>query len=120
MISRTDYKPLDMDDTADPFNGKTGQVKQINDFITGLTYIISKDFGNCTVDYLKNDESGDVIMHDGHVHMSNPFMDLMGSNKFTYNGMYADRAIEIDAYLRTAPMFEGGDNITSAFFLSSS
>ena len=55
--------------------------------LLGLSYTISKDFGNCTVDYLENDESGDVIMHDGHIHMSNPFMDLMGGNKFTYNGM---------------------------------
>jgi len=120
MISRTDYKPLDMSNTYDPFAGHTGVVKQINDFVTGLSYTISKDFGNCTIDYLEDDGTGDVNIHDGHVHMNNPFLDLTGGNKFTFNGMYADRAIDIDAYLRTAPIFEGGDNGTTAYFLSSS
>jgi len=122
MISRTDYKPIDLSNTFDPFAGNTGQVKQINDFLTGLSYTISKDYGNCTIDYLEHDSTGDVHVHDGHIHMYNPFMDLIGGNKFVYNGMYPDRGIEIDSYLRTAPLFdtEGGANMTNVFYLSSS
>jgi len=44
----------------------------------------------------------------------------MTGQKFAYNGQYPDRGIEIDAYLRTAPIFEGGSNLTNVFYLSSS
>ena len=34
-ITRTDYKPLNMGNGMDPFDGKSGFVSQINDFATG-------------------------------------------------------------------------------------
>ena len=55
----------------------------------GLSFTISKDFGNCTIDYLENDATGDVHINDGgHLQMSNPFLDITKEgNRFTYNGM---------------------------------
>ena len=35
QITRTDYKPLNIANGMDPFDGKTGFVTQINDFATG-------------------------------------------------------------------------------------
>jgi len=67
MVTRTDYKPVD-DKATDPFDGNTRNVQQIDDFLTGLSYTISQDFGNCSVDYLLNDQTGTVIIHDHHVH----------------------------------------------------
>ena len=48
----------------------------------GLSYTISKDFGNCSIDYLENDATGDVHISDGgHLHMSNPFLDITKEGK---------------------------------------
>ena len=71
---------------------------------------------------MEDDDTGDIHIHDGHIHMFNPFLILNGENKFAFNGMVPDRAIEIDAYLRTAPMFEdaGGENTTNVYYLSRS
>ena len=124
QITRTDYKPLNIANGMDPFDGKTGFVTQINDFATGklkiiqnnsinenllfiqgLSYTINMDLGNCTIDYLTNDESGmyicnlfkafnvliyfklgTVAIHDGHIHMQNPFF-TMNFDKFAFNGV---------------------------------
>ena len=84
MITRTDYKPIDAAAT-DPFDGNTRNVQQIDDFLTGISYSISQDYGNCSVDYLLNDQTGTVIIHDGHVHIRNPFF-LMNFAKFAFTG----------------------------------
>ena len=104
QLTRTDYKPLDANNQHDPFDGKTGFVTQVNDFNTGeehagkllsggitistsgLSYMINMDLGNCSVDYLTNDETGTVIIHDGHVIMRNPFF-FMNIGLFAFNGI---------------------------------
>ena len=72
---------------TDPFDGQNGLVKQINDFTSGLSYTISKDWGNCTIDYLEDDESGTVVIHEGHIHMRNPFISIQRGDKFAFNGV---------------------------------
>jgi len=118
-LTRTDYKPIDTSNT-DPFDGKKGFVSQISDVNTGLSYTINMDLGNCTIDYL-TDQSGSVIIHDGHIHMENPFFD-MNYDLFAFNGVRGDRSIDIDAYLRDHSPFHstGEHNITDVFYLSSS
>ena len=87
QITRTEYKPLDINNKGDPFNGKNGFVYQIDDFNTGLSYTISADYGNCSVDYLSGpDETGTVININGHIHMHNPFF-TMNIDKFAFNGV---------------------------------
>ena len=44
------------------------------------------DLGNCTIDYLTNDESGSVVIHDGHIHIENPFFE-MNYDLFAFNGV---------------------------------
>ena len=39
QITRTDYKPLNIGNSGDPFDGKNGFVSQIDDFATGLIHI---------------------------------------------------------------------------------
>jgi len=121
MITRTDYKPIDFTAT-DPFDGNTGNVQQIDDFLTGLSYTISHDFGNCSVDYLTNDQSGTVVDEHGRPHIKNPFF-MMNFNKFAFNGEYHERGIEIDSFMRNSrPLgsHDDFDNQTTVFFLSSS
>ena len=87
QITRTEYKPLDINNKGDPFDGKNGFVYQIDDFNTGLSYTISADYGNCSVDYLSGpDETGTVININGHIHMHNPFF-TMNIDKFAFNGV---------------------------------
>ena len=52
----------------------------------GLSYTINMDLGNCTIDYLTNDESGSVVIHDGHIHIDNPFFE-MNYDLFAFNGV---------------------------------
>ena len=76
-----------MNSKGDPFNGKNGFVYQIDDFNTGLSYTISADYGNCSVDYLSGlDQTGTVININGHIHMHNPFF-TMNIDKFAFNGV---------------------------------
>ena len=84
MISRTDYKPVDVS-AVDPFDGNVGNVQQIDDFLTGLSYTINQDVGNCSVGYLVHDQSGTVVVENGHVHMNNPFF-VMNFGRFAFNG----------------------------------
>ena len=84
LISRTDYKPVDVSAT-DPFDGNVGNVQQIDDFLTGLSYTINQDYGNCSVGYLVNDQTGTVVTENGHVHMNNPFF-VMNFGRFAFNG----------------------------------
>ena len=87
QITRTEYKPIDINEKGDPFDGKNGFVYQIDDFNTGLSYTISADYGNCSVDYLSGpDETGTVININGHIHMHNPFF-TMNIDKFAFNGV---------------------------------
>jgi len=122
QITRTDYKPLNIGNSGDPFDGKNGFVSQIDDFATGLSYTVNMDLGNCSIDYLTNDETGTVIIHDGHIHMRNPFF-TMNFDKFAFNGVHQDRSVDIDAYLRDHQPYGSMSempNETNVFFLSSS
>jgi len=120
LLTRTDYKPLNTNNN-DPFDGKQGFVSQINDFGTGLSYTINMDLGNCSIDYLTNDETGTVIIHDGHIHMHNPFF-TMNIDKFAFNGVRYSRDMDVDAYLNNHKPYHApeGENETNVFFLSSS
>ena len=54
--------------------------------ILGLSYTVNMDLGNCSIDYLTNDKTGTVVIHDGHIHMRNPFF-TMNFDKFAFNGV---------------------------------
>ena len=95
------------------------------------------DLGNCSIDYLTNDETGTVIIHDGHIHMHNPFF-TMNIDKFAFNGVVIDKLIigsidilliflqrysrdmDVDAYLNNHKPYHApeGENETNVFFLS--
>ena len=151
-LVRTDYKPIDISN-SDPFDGKKGFVSQISDVNTGisllslvietyflavspgLSYTINMDLGNCTIDYLTNDESGSVVIHDGHIHIENPFFE-MNYDLFAFNGVVKnyeifhllhfifqrqDRSVDIDSYLRDHLPHHATDdqqNVTEVFYLS--
>ena len=87
QVSRQDFKPITGDNSGDPFNGKNGLVSQINDFNTGLAYIINKDMGNCTVSTIEENAMGDSIIQDGRIHMLSPFALITSGAKFALNGM---------------------------------
>ena len=89
QVSRQDFKPITGDNSGDPFNGKNGLVSQINDFNTGLAYIINKDMGNCTVSTIEENSMGDSIIQDGRIHMLSPFSLITSGAKFAFNGMVA-------------------------------
>jgi len=119
QITRTDYKPLNFGNSGDHFDGKNGFVSQINDFATGLSYTVNMDLGNCSIDYLTNNETGTVVIHDGHIHMRNPFF-TMNYDKFAFNGVHQDRSVVTDAYLRDHQPYGLSEmpNETNVFFLS--
>ena len=66
-------------------------VSDIQDFSTGISYIIDQTYGNCTVQKLEDDStnSGDVIIDPdtGHIHMADPMHFFHMDQKFAFNGI---------------------------------
>lgn len=125
-LSRVDYKPLNWSNPKDPFAGREGVVSDIQDFNAGLSYIIDKEIGNCTIKPLSKDYgAGDIyIDEDGHLHMQDPLHFFHMDQKFAYNGVFSDRGIYMDAFVTTHKIIEKpGEpekNFTTAIFLTSS
>ena len=56
--------------------------------MTGLSYTIDKDLGNCTVSTLEDsNDFGDQIQEGGRIHMRNPFYLITQGAKFAFNGV---------------------------------
>ena len=89
QVSRTDFKPLNMDNIGNPFTGGFSLVSDIKDFNTGLSYIVNRDFGNCSIEYMTADDGeGDIhIDEDGHIHMTDPMHYWKMKEKFAFNGV---------------------------------
>lgn len=127
QVSRTDYKPLNMDNIGNPYAGGFSLVSNIKDFNTGLSYTINKDFGNCSIEYIINDsEGGNGDIHidpDGHIHMTNPMDYWRMKKKFAYNGVYAERGAMVDSFINSDlmdPEYPEMGNITTVVYLLNS
>lgn len=122
-VSRADYKPPDFSGRdPDPFNNPNGFVTSIQDYVSGLTYSINQELGNCTIQRI--DESHDGTDDHGHVHMMNPLYMFFNGDKFSFNGVASERGFEADTFIRSAPPLlqlssSVGMNITTVLFMTS-
>ena len=79
---------LDFSNLDDPYagNGK-GWVTEIKDFSSSIIYRKWQKYGNCSIEFLGSDPSGDVhVNDDGTVQMQTPFEMFGGDRLFARNG----------------------------------
>jgi len=123
QVSRMDFKPLTPGGpSSNPFDSHNGMISQVNDFLTGLSYLINKDWGNCSISTIEETGGlGSTVVEGGRLHMQNPFTLLVSGELFARNGLTFDRGMVVESFIHTGPLVpgKGGENITTAFFLTS-
>jgi len=110
QVARSDYKPYDYFHVHDPFEASYGFVSEIKDFAASVSYMIYKDFGNCSVNFIERDVMGDVTTdQDGTVHMTSPLKFWNLNEKFAFNGIHESRGIRMASYVNSMEVVKGNE-----------